>query len=298
MKTTAPEILLPHRATLGEGPVWDVYHRSFLWVDIMGKALHEYIPHLGQHQVRDLPQMPGAAALLPNGDFLLALQNGLAFMDRQTGALEPLADPEAGKPNNRFNDGKCDPQGRFWAGTMSLDETPEAGSLYRLDTDRSLHHMVGGVSISNGLAWNEAADTLYYIDTPLCAVTAFDYNPGTGEITNRREAFAIDPGEGYPDGMCIDREGMLWIAHWGGWQVARWNPHTGKKLAEIRLPAAHITSCCFGGETLSDLYITSARAGLSDSELMDQPEAGAVFVVRNCAPGGWAPDRFGESPGQ
>jgi len=267
---------------LGEGPVWDAQSQALCWVDITSGHIHEYRKRDGVHRLHDLGEMVGAVALLPDGDFLAALQSGLARIDRESGARAPVCHPEAAHPQNRYNDGKCDPSGRFWVGSMALDERAGAGSLYMLQPGLTAAVKVTGVGISNGLAWSPDQRTLYYIDSPTRQVQAFDFDPGTGNLSGRRVAFSIAAEEGVPDGMTIDREGMLWIGHWDGWQVARWNPENGEKLLGLPLPAARITSCTFGGEHLDDLYVTSAREGLTEKEREAQPLAGCVFVFRNC----------------
>lgn len=283
--------LTDHRSQLGEGPVWDARNRALCWVDITSGHIHEFRLADQSHRTLELGEMVGAVALLENGDYLAALQGGLALVHRESGARTPLCHPEAARPENRYNDGKCDPAGRFWVGTMALDERPGAGNLYMINRDCTTELKVKGVSISNGLAWSADRRTLFYIDSPTHQVQAFDFNLETGGLSNRRVALNIPAAEGTPDGMAIDREGMLWIAHWDGWQVARWDPETGKKLLGWRLPAARITSCTFGGDGLNDLYVTSARVGLSDEALSQQPMAGAVFVFKNCGVRGWEPDR-------
>jgi len=223
-----------------------------------------------------------AVALCTNGYFLAALKGGLAFINRATGKVKILYHPEVHLPQNRFNDGKCDPAGRFWIGTMAVAETRAAGSLYMVDRDLSHSVKIEGVTISNGMVWSSDHKTFYYIDTPTYEVVAYDYDIETGNITNRQVVVSIPEKEGYPDGMTIDNENMLWIAHWDGWQVARWNPFTGEKLLSIPLPTARITSCAFGGDDLQDLYITSASIGLTEKQLEEQPLAGSLFVVENC----------------
>jgi sugar lactone lactonase YvrE len=165
---------------------------------------------------------------------------------------------------------------------MAQDHRPGAGNLFTVYPDLKYNLQLSGISISNGLAWSNDHKTLYYIDSPTRCVQAFDYDKASGVLTNKRIAFAIPAAEGTPDGMTIDREGMLWIAHWDGWQVARWNPDTGQKLLGFKLPAAQITSCAFGGPELKDLYVTSAREGLTEEDIRLQPLAGSVFVIKNC----------------
>jgi sugar lactone lactonase YvrE len=251
-------------------------------VDILNGNIHEFCTVRGKHRILPVKEMVGAVALCTNGDFLAALKRGLAFIDRRSGAVRQLFHPEAHLPENRFNDGKCDPAGRFWVGTMALSEKKEAGSVYMIEKDLSHSIKLKGVTISNGMAWSPDNKTFYFIDTPTFEVVAYDYDIKTGTITNRRVAITIPKKEGFPDGMTIDSEGMLWIAHWDGWQVARWNPATGEKLFSIPLPVARITSCTFGGEDLQDLYITSASIGLSEKQHEEQPLAGSLFVIRNC----------------
>lgn len=212
---------------------------------------------------------------------MLALQDGFASLELETGAVHIIVDPEAHLPANRFNDGKCDPAGRFWAGTMPLKEDARGtGSLYCLDRDLSVRKMLGNVSCSNGIAWSLDSKTMYYIDSPTRAVSAFDYDLATGNIANRREIIRTPPEEGFPDGMTIDAEGMLWVAYWGGSRVVRWDPRTGKRLAIIAVPVSCVTACWFGGPRLDELYITSARTGLDAATLAMQPYAGSLLRVR------------------
>jgi sugar lactone lactonase YvrE len=188
-----------------------------------------------------------------------------------------LAEVEAHLPENRFNDGKCDPAGRYWAGTMSLTDQPSKGALYQLEADHTVKRLIPDVSISNGLAWTSDGGTMYFADTPTRQIAAFDYDLVTGDVNNRRTVVHIPEDQGFPDGMTIDSEGMIWVAHWDGWQVSRWNPNTGEQLCAIPVPASQVTSCTFGGPDLDQLFITTARVGLDEEELSKQPLAGGVF---------------------
>jgi sugar lactone lactonase YvrE len=227
--------------------------------------------------------MIGSFAVCNNGDLVAGLHHGFAFISRPDGKLKMIVDPESEIPTNRFNEGKCDPAGRFWAGTMAISEILHQGNVYVLDRDLKCRKQIEHVSISNGLAWSLDHKTLYYIDTPSFEVVSYDYDVSSGEISNKKSVIKINvKEEGYPDGMTIDEEGMLWIGHWDGWQVARWNPLTGEKIGSIKLPASRVTSCTFGGENLDDLYITTARVGLTEEALAAQPLAGEFFVVKNC----------------
>jgi sugar lactone lactonase YvrE len=180
-------------------------------------------------------------------------------------------------PGNQFNDGKCDPAGRFWAGTVDFTDFERLGNLYRLDPDLSVHRMLEGVQISNGIAWTLDGTEMYYIDSRLHRVDAFDCDLETGEIENRRVAFHIPEEMGLPDGMTIDGEGMLWIALFKGSRVSRWDPFESRLLQTVDLPVSNVTSCAFDGENLDQLYITTARRWLNAEQLEKQPLAGGLF---------------------
>lgn len=213
-----------------------------------------------------------------SADVLVALQTGIHRMNAATGALTLLSNLLPGPPV-RFNDGKCDPAGRFWVGTISMDGARGQSKLYRLDGDGSLHEMLSDVSISNGIVWTADRKTMYYNDTPTGTVQAFDYDDASGSISNRRVAIAMREIDGWPDGMCIDGEGMLWVAMWGAGAVNRYNPESGELLQQVKVPAPHTSSCAFGGPDLKTLYITTARAELSDAELARYPQSGDLFVA-------------------
>jgi sugar lactone lactonase YvrE len=285
--STLPEVklALDVRANLGEGPIWDARRQVLYWVDIHGFNLHIYDPAAKTDRVIHVGQHIGTVVPRRSGGVVVALREGIAALDLDTEQLTFLARPEHNKPTNRFNDGKCDPAGRFWAGTMSLNREQNAGSLWRLDPDLSCHRMVTGVTTSNGIVWSPDKKTMYYIDTPTGRVDAFDYDNDTGDIANRRPAITIALEDGRPDGMTTDAEGMLWVAHWDGGRVTRWDPLTGKLLQTIRVPASRTTACAFGGPNLTDLYITTARTGLTDEQLQHQPHAGGVFRVTTGAKG-------------
>ena len=277
-----PAIVLDHTCLLGEGPVWDAVQKVICWVDILNGTIHEYSPEKNTHKTIPVHQMIGTVAVCTDGNFIAALQNGFAFVNRSSGEIKMMHDPENHLPGNRFNDGKCDPAGRFWAGTMSLDDVPYKGNVYSVDKDWTIKKNIENVSISNGMAWSIDNTLLYYIDTPGFEIVAYNYAKNTGSISNKRRIIKIEKEDGYPDGMTIDNEGMLWIAHWDGWQVTRWNPATAEKLLSVKLPVAKVTSCTFGGNNLQDLYITSAKTGLTEEALQQQPLAGALFVLKNC----------------
>jgi sugar lactone lactonase YvrE len=279
------ELLHQIKAQLGEGPVWDPRSEKLYWTDIEKFDLHIYDPATNTDRAINVGQYLGAFAVRAQGGLVLALKSGFATFDLATETITPLADAESHLLDNRFNDGKCDPAGRFWAGSLFLDEDHGQGKafLYCLNPDHSVQQKLAGVTISNGLAWTADHKTMYYIDSPTECVMAYDYDLATGNIANGRKVISVN-GEvqGYPDGMTIDAEGMLWVAHWNGACVRRWNPQTGEVMAEIKLPVSRPTSCVFGGKDFDTLFITSASTRLSAEELATQPLAGSLFV---CKPG-------------
>jgi sugar lactone lactonase YvrE len=214
------------------------------------------------------------------GGVMLALYEGFAAFDPETGELTMIVDPEADLPGNRFNDGKCCPGGTFWAGTMAYENQTTQGSLYRLDPDMSVHKMLGNIGISNGIVWSLDHRTMYYIDSMAYTVRAFDYDTNTGDISRERVIIRVPREEGLPDGMDIDEEGMLWVAHFGGGRINRWHPETGEILHTLRLPASQVTACAFGGPELDTLYITSAALNLDEAALKQEPHAGGLFTVK------------------
>ncbi len=274
------ECVLDAKATLAEGPSWLAGRQALLWVDIESSRVHLFDPATGADQTWELPSHVGVAVPTAHGDWLAATQQGFIRLDPESGALTRLSDPEADLPRNRFNDGKCDPQGRFWAGTISYDRTPGAASLYRVDAALTVTKMVSDVSTSNGLTWSLDGRTMFYIDTPTRRVDAFDFDAVAGTLANRRTVIRVPEELGKPDGMTIDRKGMLWVALWGGSCVTRWNPGTGELLGRVHVAAERTSSCCFGGPDYDTLYITTARSGLTEEALARQPLAGGIFAVR------------------
>lgn len=273
------DLVLDVRAQLGEGPVWHARQQRLYWVDITAGMVHAHDPAGEPDVAYRVGQLVGAAVPRRSGGLMLATQSGLGSFDLQRQEFTLLAAPEKHLSDNRFNDGKCDPRGRFWAGTMSMVRKSGSGNLYCLDTDGTLRHVFGGVTTSNGLDWSSDQRRMYYIDTPTMQVAAFDYNADTGAISNRRTIITFPDGIGRPDGMTVDADGMLWIAHWDGGRVSRWDPAEGRLLQEIHLPVVRVTSCAFGGPNLDRLFITTARHGLTEEQLRDQPHAGSLFAV-------------------
>lgn len=288
------EVVTHHRCLLAEGPVWDESGKRIFWVDILQGEVRFFYPGSNEDRQFELGQMVGAIALRKSGGIVAALKTGFATIDIEKGTVHNISEVEGHLADNRFNDGKCDPAGRFWAGTMSISNTAPTGSLYVLEKDLTVNTRISGVTCSNGIAWSINHQTLYYIDSPTRNVVAYDYNMASGEITNGHVVIHIPAEGGFPDGMTIDTEGMLWIALWNGWKVARYDPASGKPLYEFNLPVSQVTSCIFGGDNMDDLYITSARTGLPENDLKEQQLAGALFVIKKCGFSGVETYRFGD----
>jgi sugar lactone lactonase YvrE len=260
------EVVLATEALLGEGPVWDARSSTLRWVDIERGEVHRFDPVSGVDTFFEVGERVGTVAVRAAGGLVLATQSGLFTCLDDGGRLTRLHTVDTG---GRFNDGKADPWGRFWAGTMH-EGIDGASALYRLDPDHSLHTIVTGVSISNGLGWSPDGTTMYYTDTRTGGVDAFDHDPSTGALTNRRRLITVD--RGWPDGLTVDADGCLWVALWDGWGVRRYAPD-GRLLTTVEVPAQRVTSCAFAGETL---YLTTARIGVQD--FTDQPAAGSIFA--------------------
>jgi sugar lactone lactonase YvrE len=282
------DVVLDAGAELGEGPVWDPRVAALRWVDIVPGLVHRFDPVTGEDTSFEVGEAVGTVAVRRSGGLVLATASGISTCasdgSAQTRLHEIATDPVGG----RFNDGKADRWGRFWAGTM-FEGTEGAGALYRLDQDGSVHRVLTGVSVSNGLGWSPDGATMYYVDTRTGGVDAFDHDPDTGSLAGRRRL--IDVERGWPDGLTVDASGDLWVALWDGWAIRRYTPQ-GRLVDTIELPAQRITSCAFGGADLSTVYVTSARVGLSEEVLVRQPHAGSLFAldagVAGQEPGEWA----------
>lgn len=286
-------------AELGEGPLWDPEKGLLYWLNITEGEVHWYSPGTGKDSMVRLGQPVGSLGLRKKEGFVAALERGFHYLTIQDGetpdcTLDPIKDPEGDIRDNRFNDGACGPDGAFWAGTMnaSAERRVGAAGLYRLDSSETVTKVLQGITISNGITWSLDEKIMYYIDTYTREIWAFDFTSAQGQISNRRTVAEVPESEGMPDGMTRDEEGNLWVAHWGGGKISCWDPLTGKKLGEVLVPAPHTTSCVFGGPLLDELFITTARSGLSEEMLERYPHSGDLFSVK---PGvkGLPPYRFG-----
>ena len=267
------ELIFDAKALLGEGPAWDSKTQTLYWVSILEKRVYA-----GTRILAELDEFVGCLAPRKNGHLILGTRFSFVDLDPDSGQLTVLTTLDSEPPTNRLNDGKCEPAGRFLAGTMDMNEKDPVGTLYSFDGNQAVP-LLNGVTVSNGLAWSPDYKTLYYIDTPTREVKAFDYDVATGQIANPRVAIRAGESLGWLDGMTSDMEGNLWIAMWGGAQVTKWNPNTGELLERIPVPALQTSACVFGGRDMNELYITSARVGMSEDELKKYPLSGGLFKV-------------------
>ena len=285
MKPLNPEVklVLDAQNILGEGSIWNHKTKELWWIDIEGQTLNTYNPKTDVNRTIDVKERIGTVVPSQDGlSAILALQTGIWKMDMKTEEKSMLTMLESDTANIRLNDGKCDPAGRLWVGSMHLNQIEHAANLFQVtETEQqvSFKKMQDSVTISNGIIWSLDEKTMYYIDTKRGNVRAYDYDKSTGDISNERVVITVSDTLGYPDGMTIDNEGMLWIALWNGNCVSRWNPNTGELLQTIPVPAHNISSCAFGGENLDILYITSAKVDMTEEELKAKPNSGGVFKV-------------------
>lgn len=266
-------LLFDAGAQLGEGPLWDVRDGTLLWVDIPRGLVHRTDVHGSRDDQLAVGQDVGVAVPRASGGYVAAVRDGFVAVS-MTGEITSLAD--LNQPGLRMNDGRCAPDGSFWAGTMAYDKTPGAGSLYRLDPSGDVQVRLTGVTISNGLAFSPD-DRVYYVDTPTRRLDVFDLDTADQTLTNRRTLLHVPEGVGNPDGIALDDEGCIWVALWGGGAIHRYLPD-GTLDAVVRVPTNRVTSCCFGGPGDTRLFITTARQGATPEELAHQPHAGGIFT--------------------
>ena len=273
------EVIADDRFELAEGPAWDDIAGELLWVDIPEEIVHRWNPVSGARRRQFVGGPVGAAIPRIGGGLVLARRDGFYLLD--PGAERPrlVARVAETATDPILNDAKCDPAGRLWGGTAQVIEGGRPGTLYRFDPDGSVHPMLEGIGMSNGLGWSPDATRFYYVDTPTGRIDLYDFDLGSGTIANRRPFATVSPDDGMPDGLTVDAEGAIWLAIWGGWRVRRYLPD-GTVDREIRVPASNASSCCFGGAELDELYITSATENLGPAELAAQPHPGSVFRAR------------------
>jgi len=266
---------------LSEGPRWHEERQELLWVDILGGHIHRGTlaadGSLDEVITISLHRHVGAVAPALGGGYVVAAGPGFLFVD-ENGSVRDLAQPEVGRTDVRMNDGACDAQGRFWAGTMAYDESPGAGALYRLELDGSCTTVLTGLTIANGIGWSRDGSTMYLNDSGTGCLETFQFDADSGAITNRRTLVHSDQPGVVPDGLTVDEQDGIWVALWGGGAVNRYAPD-GSLLASLELPVERPTSCAFGGPDRATLFITTARDGLDDDALARQPDSGRVLAI-------------------
>ena len=271
------DLALRWPSEVGEGPIWDYQSRELIWIDVTQGELHRFQPDSGENRTVSIGKHLGAVGLYSRSHLVAAVRDGFALIEKSSGELtylnQMLDDGEI-----RFNDGKCDPVGRFVAGTMRYEPTPKTASLYSCDIRGNVREILPHVGLSNGLCWNLSGKVLFYIDTLTKEIAQFDYELDSGEIGNRKVIYKFSDNDGSPDGMTIDNLGRLWIAIWGGWRVVCID-QKGNLIQEVKLPVSQPTSIAFGGEDLCTMFVTSARFRLSESDLSIEPFAGSVFAI-------------------
>ncbi len=269
------ELFIKASCVIGEGPVWDEKTGELWFVDVLGQKVL-CSRGVEPERVLSFDQPVGFAVLREEGGLLLGMRDGF-FLCSSDGSLIFIGDPEPGRKDGRLNDGKADPAGRVFGGTMCMidgeGEKAESG-LFRIGPDRCIHRCLDRVMQANGMGWNKEGNLFYFVDTLRYTVSEYRYDLSTGELSEGRVCISTDRDAGLPDGMCVDDEGMIWLAFWGGWGIVRYDPSTGNALERIELPCPNVTSCCFGGDELNELYITTASI-LTDTN--KYPLAGSVF---------------------
>ncbi len=272
------ELALQTRSLLGEGPLWSTRDAALYWVDILAPALHCHRD--GQrNEATPLGTMVSVAMPKTSGGLLLATPSGLMNWRGPEQPMEWLAHPDAERPNNRYNDGKCDRRGRLWIGSMDMGAAANRGSLFRVDADGHAERMESGLTVANGMGWSPDNRSMYFTDSFRRTIYQYDFDLDDGRVQNRRPLVVLGPEEGTPDGLTVDQDGCLWVALWDAWSVVRYSPQ-GHELMRVRLPVPRPTSCCFGGTGLDTLYVTSASVRLSADTLAAAPLSGSLFALR------------------
>ena len=274
------DLIYKTNAILGEGAIWDFFNKKLYWIDIEAGVFNIYDPAIHSNISYPTNKRVGTVVPVAHNKVLLALEDGMAFLNLPGGEIEYQLKTDIHHSNKRFNDGKCDADGRFWVGSLTMGNATADNKLYCLTPDFNLTEKLDGLTISNGIAWSADKSTMYHIDTPIGEVSRYDFDPISGQIANKKVIIKVPEEQGYPDGMTIDSEGTLWIALWDGFGVARYDPHTGKQLQKINVAAPKVTSCAFGGENLDQLFITTASCEMTEDELIQYPLSGSLFVAQ------------------
>jgi sugar lactone lactonase YvrE len=280
MKNIQASLLYESKCKLAEGPLWHEKRNSCFWVDIDGKGFYEYSWKTTEVKQWQVEQQISLIVQSQDNHLILGMENGLALFNLETNMLQWLIDIERNVLSNRSNDGACDIMGHLWIGTMAKDHMPHKGSLYCIKKDFSVTKKLDKLTISNGLTWSLDNKRMYFIDSSTQSVQCFLFDPEKAEIMFEKIVIEIDKKLGTPDGMTIDEEGMLWIAHYDGFAVGRWDPSTGKLLEKVEVPVPQVTCCTFGGENLDHLIITTAREKMNEEDLKKYPGSGDLFIAK------------------
>lgn len=265
-------------ALLGESPVWSGGEQALYWVDIRGCAIHRFDPSTGRDVQWNLDENVGSIALRKEGGAVIATRSGFHFFDFKSGRSSPIANPIAGQRNVRFNDGRCDRQGRFWSGTVSEDRVPGTAAIFCLDGDLTCTKKVEGLTVVNTIAWSPSGDRMYFGCSHERKIFVCDFDPDDANISNQRVFLAFGEGDGAPDGATVDEDGCLWVAHHDGAKVTRFRPD-GDIDRIIRTPVPRPSCPAFGGPDHDILYVTSVCAGLDDRQLREAPLSGGLFAI-------------------
>ena len=284
-------LIVDNKNELGESPVWDAIEQRLYWVDIKGKTINWHHPASGETRTVDVTEEPGCIGLRDSGGLVVGFWGGFRFFDMETGEIETIHDLETDIPDSRMNDGRCDRQGRFWAGSMDDTFEKPVGSLYRLDPDLTCHLMEPDITISNSIAFSPDGTTMYFADFRQETIWAYDLDTATGDITNKRVFAGEGSAPGAPDGSIVDAEGYLWNARWGGSCIARFAPD-GTLDRTVEVPVNQPTCPMFGGPDLDILYITSAWFRLSAEDRGAFPEAGGIHAIMDIGVAGLPEPRF------
>ncbi len=288
-----------HKTILGEGPVWDNRRNKLFYIDSIGNEVYLYDPETQTQKTWPVGQNIGTLILTEkDNEVVVGLVDGLYILNLDSGELTKKVDPEFDVEGNRMNDGKADPAGRIWIASMCVADNGVQGydtsfkcGLYRVGTDWKSTTISKEVRLGNGMAWTQDNKTFYFIDSPTRHVFQYDYDLETGTVENRRPCITIPESFGICDGMDIDVDGNLWIAHWTGWCIGKWDPRTGELLEKIDFPICRVASCCFGGENYDKLYVATASIN-TDKDDREQPDAGKLFVIDNPGTKGLPFNRF------
>ena len=281
IKLESVEILVDQQAINGEGPAWDAEKQVLYWVDIVRATIFIYDPASNTNRSIDLSDQfssIGTVAPRKKGGLLFAPDRKIATLDLNTLEVKILAELEKDIPGNRFNDGKCDPYGRFLVGSMARQPDGQpVGSLYCVDTDLTVRKLRDGLIISNGMGWSPDFLQFYLADSNSRDIWVYDYDLERGEIAHQQVAFRLPDEPGVADGLTVDQEGLIWLAVWDGACITRWDPKSGKMVEKHVFPALRTSSCVFGGKNMDELYVSSAAYGLSNQDLIDFPHNGALM---------------------